>query len=377
MDKLKYVLFTCIVFYLCFCTSEAFGCSCINQEKPLETYVKENSFIAHVKIIRIEILSDEEQKKISEFEGFGQVAKLVYQVKEMFKGDSATMLYEGSINTSCDMGIRAGSEWIFFTTQNKKGANLTDFCGKWFFMREADGKQAFGYDYGMDAIRNMRKILHLSSDVKLNGNKLNYYITGEKESLTHYKKGFLDGERILFYTNGKIREQVRFREGLKQGQEKIFSDNGQLIRSCLYVKNTRIQSKEWYDTSMDEKRRYMIFEMDHLPHVHESVDDMLKLYPLGVQLKYESYEDPVRRRDSIRTYRWNGSLLSYEIYDVENGIHKRYEYHYNGKTAVEIFGRKSDQWEEERRWDAEGKLISHKTWSKHKYLGEHVLKENQ
>lgn len=377
MDKLKFLQYTCMVFCLWFPASEVFGCSCATQEKPLETYVKENGFIAYVKIIRVEILSAEEQKRISEYEGIGQAARLVYQVKEIFKGDSATVLYAGSINTSCDMDISPGSEWIFFTNKNKRGASFTGFCNKWFFMREADGKQTFGYDYGMDAMRNMRKILHLKNDAKLNGNKLNYYITGEKESLTRYKKGLMDGERTLYYRNGTIRGKARFRKGLKEGEEKEFTVNSQLISSCLYVKNTRVQRKEWYDTFMVERRRNMIFEMDHLPHKNESVDEMLKLYPHGVQLKSESYEDPVLRKDSIRTYNWNGSLESCAIYDANNGIHRKYEYHPNGKIALEIVSRISDRWEEEKKWNADGKLISHKIWSKNKYLGEQLPQENQ
>lgn len=85
------------------------ACSCSYDNKPIDsTIVKSYEFIALVKIT-----ADRDHPKPQK-NALGTTGLLTFQIKELFKGQPINQLVEEMKNTSCDLGISIGEEWVVF-----------------------------------------------------------------------------------------------------------------------------------------------------------------------------------------------------------------------------------------------------------------------
>lgn len=348
------------------------ACSCSGRQQPLKDIVESSNFVAYVKVIRKEPVTTADTGRLKTSHDLNLMTRIVYQVKEMFKGDSTFFLYEWGINTSCDMGITVGSEWIFFGSGKEPATSSVSYCGKWIRMRSAGGQQDYSYNSGMQTLKELRELMHLPPKPVKDGKFVYYYTNGKKESESFYRNDKLEKEQVLYYHNGIIRAVHHFKDGVPDGQQKEFALSGQLLSDTWYSKNEWVSRKEWFDTSFSERRWYLLMTMDRLPRGREDLDTMLNRYKIPIQLRSEFVYHVEEGKSTMRIYKWNGVLEQLNIEDRRNNTWQSYRYHPNGKISEENFNRRNDEWEENKAWDAEGKLIKHKTWQKGKYLGDKV-----
>lgn len=88
----------------------AIACRCSFSETEIDSaVVKSYVFIALATITDVQ-----DDKKPLEGAGNTLVGQLTIHIKELFKGDPVDQLFERDKNTSCDLGISTGEEWVLF-----------------------------------------------------------------------------------------------------------------------------------------------------------------------------------------------------------------------------------------------------------------------
>lgn len=283
--------------------------------------LKEYDFIAHVKIV-----DDQDNKKPSkeDYETFGL---LTIKVIELFKGNTIEQILEYSKNTSCDIGVSKGEEWILFgKTINGKLAIVS--CDRNQLYRESNEVRDWKYKDGFYELKQLRKLYDHPVTKDENGKQVEFYSNGQKEIEETYVNGKLNGERKIWYPNGVPFCRQSYINDTLNGKSEWFYPSGQIYDEDYYIKGQNCNvSRLYYDTADD-----LSWEDWYIEDLHNR-DDSLKFIYSGLQAQYEIVFDSYGRAIISREYSRIGRIQREKIIDPASRNSIVIFYHDNGAIS--------------------------------------------
>lgn len=299
-------------------SSKACYCSDILTIDSL-AQLKEYDFIAHVKIMDDEILKN--PSKNNNYETIGQ---LTFQVLELFKGEKINKILEYSKESSCDIGISIGEEWILFG-KTVKGRLSVVPCDRNKQYKEKDGQRDWKYGQGFLTLKKLKKLYEHPINKFENGKRKEFYVNGEVEIEENYINGKLNGERKIWYSNGKLFCRQFYTNDTLNGKSEWFYQSGQIYDEDYYMKGIPCNvSRLYYDSA----NSYSILNGGF----YES-EDSLKFVYNRVQIHYENIFDSYGQAIISREYTRFGKIHREEIIDPDKKFKTVIYYHDNGAIA--------------------------------------------
>jgi antitoxin component YwqK of YwqJK toxin-antitoxin module len=278
------------------------ACSCLNFFKwdKLSDF-DQYEFIALVKIID----SDDhpENSTLIELEG-----RLKIKIIELFKGKAINTIIESDKNTSCDMGIQTGEEWILYGLRYKKDLYI-QACDRNRTYKEADELIDWHYADGIDELNALRKLFNHTAPVFPDGEYSHTYSNGQLEYTENYSNGILNGERKIWYPNGTLYAQQYYVNGIQEG------------RSVWYYPSGQLDEEEYFQHGINNKNSKIYYDTTIAPYMKASL-----------------IKDFYKTEDSLR-FEYNRIQVHHErLYDTSGQEIVHREYHRLGyKTSEEIF----------------------------------------
>lgn len=345
-----------LIAILC-CASQANACIC--DTPPLEEITKKAPFIAHVKILYNE-------------QGIGNSATRPIRIIELFKGDSVKKIREYDMNSSCEVGLQPGEEWILFAYYDSiKKIYSVGACTASRMLKNKDGERGSTWSWGQldGTLKFLRNYFgHASPDpVYVSGKYKNYYPNGQLEWEASYQNGKLDGNRKIYYANGILWQNENYKQGKKDGVLQRFGRSGQLMDEMHYAIDKIRYSSYWYDTSYESRSMAIMFESRTFDR--RINDSILQATPPVIQKSAEAVYDEYGNYHSKRYDRTG--WLEAEMYAYDLSTNKvTCEYNKTGLLVFEEIVTKYNERIVDKKWNEKGELISHKEWEKGKYLGD-------
>jgi antitoxin component YwqK of YwqJK toxin-antitoxin module len=349
-----------------FIAQTSFCCYCIGDNTPLRDYVKKYSFIALIRVVGFD------ENKARPIRTTGETKLIKFEILELFKGQTNAVVYETSINTSCDKGIRYGGEWLLFcTTSADSTAVITGPCDQALQLRNADGERT-GFDVGKQITDSLRIVLNMPVAKKLNGIHREYFPNGKLSVIEHYQNGVLNGNRKIYSVNGRLSREENFKQGIHDGVQRTYARSGQLLWEYETRNEQLGNSRMWYDTSFEARRGILMKEM--LYRNRAQFDSFVLATPIKLQLQIEAqFNDETGVRLS-KHYTWDGTLEQVMQLDTKTKLRISTSFFKSGAMQSEDIHNEIDKTDERKEWDEQGKLVSHKKWKNGKLLGDEVSK---
>jgi hypothetical protein len=257
---------------------------------------EEYDHIALVKILTFEPFAHpkltEEEKKFAA----GTFARFTVQYIEHFKGDKRTEFLLSSYNTSCDIGLRAGQEWIIMAKESRGYATVFP-CEYSKQFRDENGVRDWLYGTGFKLLTNLEK-MYKKPVVKKNGKEEGHYPNGQLEYSLTYVKGQLHGERQIWHPNGKLWGQQYFNHGKQEGKSTWWFASGYVYSESRYLDGHEIDTtRNWFEPDgLFQPRSYFEIE-DPFSDVHLPVDSLIKLHSTRQLYSYFVYDSTGQMRE--------------------------------------------------------------------------------
>ena len=320
--------------------------------------LKEYDFIAHVRI-----MADQDFKKPAK-DDYETIGQLNFQIIELFKGEKIEQLLEYSKNSSCDLGITIGEEWILFG-KRINGRIAVVACDRNHQYKAMNGLRDWKYGSGFYELRQLRKLY--GHPVKIFGTEEHkeFYINGQPEIEERYNNGKLDGERKIWYPNGQLFCRQFYINDSLDGRSEWFYPTGQLYEEEYYLKGKLSNvGRLYFDSSIHLGWKNLLINRFY------KTEDSLTFVYKRIQTQYERVYDLDGRIIILREYTRLGKICKEEtidpdkryrvvIYYHENGMMSSIMYSLNGKNyghyqTYDEKGRLSRGWD----YDEEGKAIN-------------------
>jgi antitoxin component YwqK of YwqJK toxin-antitoxin module len=315
----------CIILLLmpgCACP-EALACSCINDFKRIKSMddLSTYEFVALVKV------TSEAVNPFSDTTGF-RTAKLGFKTIEKFRGKDVRELTEFDIQSSCDMGIEVGDEWVLFATI-RDGQLSIAACSRNVRYRDKDGVRDWHFKRGMEELEDLRKLYGRDEKRKRNGIDQQHYPDGKLEAETTYYDGLKNGARTVYYRNGKVWGKQMFVNDSLQGKSEWFFPSGQLYDQKFYRKGILVNmSRVYHDTTITERmKKFLIRDF------YKTEDSLRKTYR-RIQVWLEALYDYNGQIISSRHYSRSGAIEQENIYHLEDSTYTSVFYHPNGQVKT-------------------------------------------
>lgn len=314
MKKLiRTVCFTLTIMLVC-ARMNAIACVCMRGYERIKSAdeLTGYAFIALVKI------TSETVNPFSDSTQF-RTAKLGFKVIEKFKGKDIRELVEYDIQSSCDMGIEAGDEWVLFATE-RDGKVSISACNRNVRYRDKNGVRDWHFKRGIEELEDLRKLYDRPEKRKRDGIDRQYYPDGKPEVETTYYDGLKNGIRTVYHRNGKIWGKQMFVNDSLQGKSEWFFPSGQLDSQKFYRKGFLINmSRVYYDTTVTERMKKFLVRDFYITE-----DSLRKTYS-RIQVWLEALYD------------YNGQIVSSRQYSRWGVIEQEYVYHHEDNTYTSIF----------------------------------------
>jgi len=305
--------FALTIILICACTS-ATACSCIGSYNGIKSVDELGSyeFVALVKI------TSETVNPFSDTTSF-RTARLGFRIIEKFKGKDIRELTEYDIQSSCEMGIEIGEEWVLFAS-TRSGALAIGACGRDSRYRGRDGVRDWHFKRGIQELEDLRRLYSHSQRRKRDGEHTERYPDGKIEVEETYRDGLRNGVRTVYHSNGKVWGKQIFVDDSLQGKSEWFFASGQLDDQKFYRKGILInKSRVYFDTSLtDQRKQYLIREF------YETEDSLRRTYS-RVQVWLEALYD------------YNGQVVSSTEYSRWGKIQQERLYHHQDSTSTIIY----------------------------------------
>lgn len=315
------ILFLFISTFLFSKTSKA--CECW---KTLTTdslaQMTEYDFIAHVKIT-----DDQYFKKPTEFD-YETIGQLSFDIVELFKGEKINTILEYSKNSSCDIGVSKGEEWILFG-KYKKGKMSIFACDRNSRYKENSGQRDWKFETGFYELKRLR-FLYRHFTLEFNTEKRkDFYTNGKIEIEENYLNGKLNGERKIWYPNGKLFCNQFYINDTLDGKSEWFYESGQIYVEDYYQKGKKINvSRTYFDSSLDIIWRKML--VDNFYKTEDSLNFVFK----RIQVQYETVFDAKGQAIISRQYTQVGKIENEVIIDPVKKLRTTIYYHQNGIISL-------------------------------------------
>jgi antitoxin component YwqK of YwqJK toxin-antitoxin module len=353
--------------FLCYALSSN---ACICDIRPLDESIKNYPFIAHVKILYEPKGIDTSLRLEDTWKPFSHSAIRTLQIIELFKGDSVKRIMEYDINSSCEIGLEPGEEWIIFASYDaEKKIYSVGACSPSQQLRSKEGEQGISYWSGNQGMMQLlrKHFNHTSSGPKYQSGQFKaYYPNGNIEWEASYRDGQLDGNRKIYFANAILWQNENYKQGKKEGTQQRYAKSGQLLEEMRYADDKISTAVYWHDTSYFERRMAILLESP--PGKSDSV---LRANPPIIQKRMEAFYSPAGNYYAKKYNR--KSWLEEEIYrDDSTGLNITCRYEKSGKLSFEVIITKYNEHTTEKKWDSKGELVSYKEWEKGKFLGDKI-----
>lgn len=348
---LKSCCFILTIMLVCARTN-AIACTCIGSNGRIRSLdeLTGYTFIALVKITAetVNPFSDSTQFR---------TAKLAFKVIEKLKGKDIRELTEYDIQSSCDMGIQVGDEWVLFATE-RDGKISISACNRNVRYRDKDGVRDWHFRRGIEELEDLRKLYDRNQKRKLDGVEEQYYPDGKLEVETTYKDGLKNGEHTVYHRNGRIWGRQIFVNDSLQGKSEWFFPSGQLDDQKFYRKGNLVnKSRVYFDTSLtDQRKKYLIREF------YETEDSLRKAYS-HIQIWLEALYDANGQIISSREYSRSGKIDHEYFYHREDSHYTVVYYHENGQVkSIGQFKNYTKPYGRSQAYDPDGNPVNGKDY---------------
>lgn len=299
------------------------ACSCVEPFLRIDSLsqLKEYDFIAHVKI-----LDDEDYKKPTK-DDYETIGKLTIEILELFKGYEVSHILEYSKNSSCDIGISEGEEWILFGKRTDDEITIVA-CDRNEKYKESNELRDWKYGSGFDELRQLRKLyLHPVKKFE-NEIHLELYSNGQQEIVETYVNGKLNGERKIWYPNGTLFCKQNYINDSLDGKSECFYPSGQIYDEDFYLKGRHCNvSRLYYDSTIEQSSKRMLIDYFY------KTEDSLNFVYNRIQPQYETVFDSYGRAIISREYTRLGKIHKEETIDPDRKFRIVIYYHDNGAIS--------------------------------------------
>lgn len=296
MKRERFLISFLIVFSLFLCRSEVSiaknTCADCSDFKSITTIedLKDYDFAIHIKVLKATLVKND-------------LAKLTIKTIQIFKGNHLNTVYESDKNTSFEIGIMPGEEWVIFG--NKIGAKntITGGCYHHFKYRDSNGLRTVNRK-GDDKLENLKRICGVFPTFVRDTCIYSYYPNGSIEKEEHWKNGMLNGKRKIWYPDKSARLDAEFKNDTLNGISRTWLHKGQLRDSSYFILGEEQFSTLYFDTSDS-----------YQTEIHHIVDRKLNR---GSKKEIFNYSGKL-----ISEYFYQEKDLSIQIdYDTLGGINK-------------------------------------------------------
>jgi len=298
------------------------ACRCSNR-RDIDSLAEMNhyEFIAHVKII-----NDENYKNPNE-SSIHTIGQLTFEIIELFKGERINKVLEDSKDSSCDIGVESGEEWVLFGIIIHGNITIVP-CDRNQRYKGIDGQRDWKYDQGFYELRQLRKLYNHPTDKFENAKRKEFYQNGQIEIEQNYLNGKLDGERRIWYPSGKLFCKQFYLNDSLDGKSEWFYESGQIYDEDYFQKGKPINVSRFYFDSTIEKNWKELLIRDF----YETEDSLNFVYN-RIQARYETVFDSYGRAIISREYNRIGKIQYEQIADYDRNFRTTIYYHDNGLVS--------------------------------------------
>jgi antitoxin component YwqK of YwqJK toxin-antitoxin module len=304
------------------------ACECSDPFLRIDSLpqLKEYDFIAYVKITE-----DQDYKKPSGND-YETIGLLRIKIIELFKGTAIKQVMEYSKNSSCDIGVSKGEEWILFgkTIDGKIGIVSCDRNERY---KETNELRDWKYDDGFYELSQLRKLYQHPITKYENDKHLELYSNGQKEIEEIYLNGKLNGERKIWYPNGILFCKQTYISDTLDGKSVWYYESGQVYEEDFYLKGQPCNvSRIYYDFS----------------------DETSEPNRKKIQVQYETVFDSYGWAIISREYSSLGKILKEETIDHERKFRVVIYYHHNGAISSIMYSLNGKNYGHYQTYDEKG-----------------------
>lgn len=317
-----------LFFALVFWGQESKACTCSNSSLTIDSLaqLKGYSFIAHVRVT-----NEEDFKKPSE-KDYRTIGLLTFEIIELFKGERLSRVLEYSKNTSCDIGISVGEEWVLFGKTINGQTSIID-CDRNQQYRDGNGLRDWKYGNGFYELKQLRKIFKHPADTFDNIKRQEFYKNGKIEIEENYHNGKLNGERKIWYPNGVLFCKQFYINDTLDRKSEWFYPSGQIYDEDYYIMGKHCNvSRLYYDSTIDNRWKKMLIKDFY------KTEDSLKFVYNRIQPRYETVYDSYGRVLISREYTQIGKISSETTtIDPDRKFKVVVYYHDNGTVSSILY----------------------------------------
>ncbi|HEY0896683.1 MAG TPA: hypothetical protein VGE15_09055 [Sphingobacteriaceae bacterium] len=326
----------------------ALACSCspIKDIKSTED-LKRFDFIALAEVTGLAPVKDSLPPFPTREDGSVRITVL-----ELFKGKPVAMLDEPSVNTSCDLGLRTGQQWLFFGWKDASGKIMIGPCNYSVMYRSSTGLRDWQVFTGMQQLVLLRTLFN--KPVQAGPERILRYANGMTEAEQNFRHGKLHGIRKIYYPTGELYVAEKFSRGRRKGYRKVFGKCGQLFQHTTYAGGHKRQWVFYFDPlHMDG---LLAFEARRMLRKAGTAPDEISIKRVADSLRARVHLDPVyEKREFDRDWRsyhfrtyflggrireetqvnWKDKVYSQKVYDEAGKLD--YITILDGKAGTKIY----------------------------------------
>lgn len=224
----------------------ASACECVTPAFTAHTALAAD-YVALVQVVRVALY----QRGPSKYTAQPYYAAEIREVKR-YKGNAQRqVIIQGGLpelgaQTSCDMGITTGEEWLVFGTAEE--ATFVYPCGYTTRFRAHDGFQDLQYREAFTRVQLLDSLTHQRASPRppAAGERLTRYPSGAVQKSEYFRHGVLDGAAAYFYPDGQPYGTRSYRQGRLHGPELWYDERGLLTNRAHYQNGLLVDTAIFY-----------------------------------------------------------------------------------------------------------------------------------
>ena len=288
-----------LLFVLLF-SGESWACWCVGTPPLTQDILKKYPYVALVKVTSMDVFTRPGIDTTN-----SQSAKFTVDVLENFKRALPAEFILESFNTSCDIGLRPGQEWVIFAKEYKGYATVyaCDYSMRYENNPTIYYENLWNYRQLPEELLNSIRQL-TGRPIKVENNRIEkFYDGGQRALLTTYNQKTNQQERTVWRRNARLWGKEFYKAGVKNGPATWWNANGTLKSTETFLNGIAIDtSRYWYETDNDPT-----LTPNDQPLTKEARDSIVRVQPL-------------LHRRAIRVTDKQGRLLLNQNFDMDGRL---------------------------------------------------------